>query len=114
MQTEQRDAAFREKWKHRLMGPPKTPADGSQFAGPWVTDGNGSYIDLSGIPLPWYDVLDETLTEVQSRHPDFRIMQLKLKLGTVRIHLANVPLAEMKEIKSMLNMKLEGQGEGKI
>jgi hypothetical protein len=41
-------------------------------------------------------------------------MQLKLKLGTVRIHLANVPLAEMKEIKSMLNMKLEGQGEGKI
>ena len=96
------------------MGAVKASVDGLQYGGPWVTDGNGSYISLLGIPLPWYDVLDETLTEVQSRHPDFRIMQLKLKLGTVRIHLANVPPAEMKEIKAMLNMKLEGQGEGRL
>jgi hypothetical protein len=107
MHSEQRDAAFREKWKHRLMGPPKTPADGSQFGGPWVTDGNGSYIELFGIPLPWYDVLDKTLTEVQSRHPDFRIMQLKLKLGTVRIHLANIPRKEMAEVKAALSSKLK-------
>ena len=90
--TRQRNRAFIARWKGRLLGPIKL-ADFLCYYEDWATDGAGSFIDLLGIPIPWYDALDTILSEVEKTHPDFRIGQCKLKLGSVRMRLSNVPLA---------------------
>ncbi len=86
-----RNRVFLARWKGRLLGPAMGP-EYRWYHESWATDGNGSKIDLLGIPVAWYDRLDAILREVEQRYPEFRIMQCKLKFGTARMRLANVPL----------------------
>lgn len=47
-------------------------------------------IDAYSWPINWLNALEEFLAELEKDSPDFEIHQVKLKLGSGRIHLANL------------------------
>src|ERR1022692_4452618 len=49
--------------------------------------GKGWYgFSLGDVPRVWTDVLDDFLTWLESQCPDFEIQQIKMKIGSVRVH----------------------------
>ena len=46
--------------------------------------------DVDQWPINWLNALDEFLAELEKDSPDFEIHQIKLKVGTARIHIDNV------------------------
>ena len=75
-----RNSEFMKKWEHRLA---TTNANGDKIYGP--------YIDIIDAPRDWFDIIDTYLEEIKAKYPDFQIFQLKMKFGTIRIYLENVP-----------------------
>ena len=50
--------------------------------------GKGWYgFNLGHIPRVWTEMLDEFLCWLEKQRPDFEIHQIKIKMGSVRIHL---------------------------
>jgi hypothetical protein len=86
-QFAERNRQFVAKWKHRLCGTVKTREDGRFYDDTWASTGNGSYIDLNGVHGEWYERLDRFLEEMKTHCPGFKIFQLKLKFGQVKIYL---------------------------
>jgi len=95
----EKNRQFVAKWKHRLCGTVKTyKEDSLLYSDGWASCGNGSHMEISGIHEDWYDTLDQYLTELAIRVPEFKIFQLKLKFGGIRLYLRNVSREE--EIKA--------------
>lgn len=46
--------------------------------------------DAYSYPINWLNALEEFLAELEKDSPDFEIHQIKLKVGTARIHIDNV------------------------
>lgn len=46
--------------------------------------------DVSCWPINWLNALEEFLAELEKDSPDFEIHQIKLKIGTARIHINKV------------------------
>lgn len=101
----ERNRQFVLKWRDRLNGRWLRPeesdtqlADGTPlYNDGWATTGTGSYIAVQGMPGNWYDVLDAFLGQIARKYPTFRILQIKLTLGHLRIYLGNVDTAAQQD-----------------
>lgn len=56
-----------------------------------------------GNPTPnvWYDVLDEFLGWIKTQCPDFKIFQIKIKMGSLRMYIGNVTPEVQEEISKL-------------
>lgn len=57
----------------------------------WINISEGFYgFDLGAIPSVWITVLDQFLNDVEKKFPEFKIQQIKVKFGGIRIYLEGV------------------------
>lgn len=62
---------FREKWQARFV------------SGYWN-------LEISGLPQRWLDAIDEALDLIEIESPEFKIAQIKIKFGGIRINLFDI------------------------
>lgn len=52
-------------------------------------------------PLVWYKAIDEFLDYVKLQNPDFQVLRIKTKYGSIRIYLNNVSESIQKEVDQL-------------
>jgi hypothetical protein len=84
--TSPREIVLREKWKNYIE--PKYY--GFSLGGP--------------TPAVWFDVIDEFLDFLKEKHPDFKILQIKLKMGSLRCYIENISPDTQKLVFDLENL----------
>ena len=52
----------------------------------------------SYVPFIWWNIIDLYLESVKDRCPEFKILQIKLKFGGLRLYLKNIPVEFQQEV----------------
>lgn len=55
----------------------------------------------SPTPHTWFDVIEEFLEYVETKCPNFEILQIKIKFGGLRMYLNNISLDVHKEVVAL-------------
>lgn len=58
-------------------------------------------LELRACPNVWYNVVDELLEYLSKKSPEFKILQIKLKFGGIRIYLSGVSNAIQDELDKL-------------